>query len=188
MPGDKNKGNIYEVTVEASDDVNTAMRSVTVKVTDSDEPGKVELSSQDALIGVELTATLMDSDGGVPNLGQIMGQEWEWQKTTPGADQSCAAVQADGTATWTKVEGSSAYTPEAGDRGDCLRAMVTYTDRTYDEDNVATNNNDAAFMSFMNTAVSDSTTAVRNNPMPTRRRSSRRVRAPSVSWKRTRWR
>ena len=46
------------MTVEASDDVNTATRSVTVKVTDSEEGGKVELSSQDALIGVELTATL----------------------------------------------------------------------------------------------------------------------------------
>ena len=42
MPGDKNEDNIYEVTVEASDDVNTATRSVTVKVTDSDEGGKVD--------------------------------------------------------------------------------------------------------------------------------------------------
>ena len=76
MPGDKNKDNIYEVTVEASDDVNTATRSVTVKVTDSDEGGKVELSSQDALIGVELTATLTDSDGGVPDPRELTGVTW----------------------------------------------------------------------------------------------------------------
>jgi hypothetical protein len=64
-----------------------------------------------------------------------------------------------------KRAASPSYTPVADDRGRYLKAMVTYTDRTYDEDNVATNNADAAFMSFMNTAVSDSTTPVRNNPM-----------------------
>ena len=164
MPGDKNKDNIYEVTVEASDDVNTATRSVTVKVTDADEMGMVELSSQDALIGIELTATLMDSDGGVPNLGQIMGQEWEWQKATPGADQSCAEVQADDNATWTKVEGSSAYTPEAGDRGDCLRAMVTYIERTRDENVDPDSADDDGNALFGNTATSAATTKVRNNP------------------------
>ena len=79
MPGDRNKDNIYEVTVEASDDVNTATRSVTVKVTDSDEGGKVELSSQDALIGVELTATLTDSDGGVPDPRDLTGITWTWE-------------------------------------------------------------------------------------------------------------
>ena len=50
------------------------MRSLTVKVVDTDEMGMVELSSQDALIGVELTATLMDSDGGVPAPGKFTGQ------------------------------------------------------------------------------------------------------------------
>ena len=91
MPGDKNKDNIYEVTVEASDDVNTATRSVTVKVTDSDEDGKVELSSQDALIGVELTATLTDSDGGVPAPRVLTGVTWTWERdndTTDAADNS----------------------------------------------------------------------------------------------------
>ena len=43
----------------------------------------VELSSQDALIGVGLTATLTDSDGGVPDLGQIMGQDWELAEDHP---------------------------------------------------------------------------------------------------------
>ena len=59
MPGDKNNDNIYEVTVVASDGEMTADA-----VPDrqghrhADEEGMVELSSQDALIGVELTATL----------------------------------------------------------------------------------------------------------------------------------
>ena len=56
-PEDKNKDNIYEVTVVASDGEMTEERSLTVKVVDTDEMGMVELSSQDALIGVELTAT-----------------------------------------------------------------------------------------------------------------------------------
>ena len=57
------------------------------------------------------------------------------------------------------------YTPDADDRGKHLRAMATYTDRTRDEDNDDTNNGDAAnFVGFENTATSDATTAVRNNP------------------------
>ena len=56
----------------------TAMRSLTVKVVDTDEAGVVELSSQDALIGVELTATLKDSDGGVPDSGKFTGVTWVW--------------------------------------------------------------------------------------------------------------
>ena len=54
------------------------MKSLTIKVTDIDEGGKVTLSKQDALIGVELTATLTDSDGGVPNAGVLTGVMWQW--------------------------------------------------------------------------------------------------------------
>ena len=78
MPGDANSDNIYKVTVVASDGVNTATRSVTVKVTDADEGGKVTLSSQDALIGVELTATLADSDSSVPD--RFTDQDWNWYR------------------------------------------------------------------------------------------------------------
>ena len=49
-----------------------------------------------------------------------------------------------------------------------LRAMVAYTDRTRDEDNDAANTNEqrrlTASWDFMNTATSNATTAVRNNP------------------------
>ena len=40
-PGDSDRDNVYEVTVRASDTVLTTDRSVTVKVTDADEDGKV---------------------------------------------------------------------------------------------------------------------------------------------------
>ena len=56
--------------MRASDGVMHADRDVTVKVTDADEGGKVELSPPDAQIGVELTATIADSDGGVRQLAR----------------------------------------------------------------------------------------------------------------------
>ena len=158
MPGDMDNDNIYEVTVRASDGVMYADQMVTIKVTDADEMGMVELSSQDALIGVELTATLMDSDGGVPAPGQFMRQEWMWYSL----DASTDGVDATGAV---MVGEEAVYTPKVADRGRFLRAMVTYTDRTRDE-----NNNDGdnaagdSFVGFENTATSDATTAVRNNP------------------------
>ena len=126
MPGDKNKDNIYEVTVVASDGEMTAMRSLTVKVVDTDEMGMVELSSQDALIGVELTATLKDSDGGVPDAGHVHRPvTWQWYSlVATGTDL------ASGDGAVIKRAKTDSYTPVAGDRGRYLKAMVTYTDRT----------------------------------------------------------
>ena len=157
IPGDNNRDNVYEVTVVASDGVMTAMQSLTVKVTDTDEAGTVGLSSQDALIGVALTATLKDSDGGVPQAGALTNVKWSWHVLAAAVDT------ADSTNTISKAT-SASYTPVAADRGMYLKAMATYTDRTYDEDNDATNNTDPTFVAFMNAATSMSTTAVRNNP------------------------
>ena len=42
MPGDRNRDNVYEVTVRASAGGLYADRMVTVKVTDADEEGEVE--------------------------------------------------------------------------------------------------------------------------------------------------
>ena len=127
-PGDSNGDNIYEVTVEASDTVKTESRSMTVKVTDADEDGEVTLSTQDAVVGKQITAMLADSDGAVARMS------WEWQSTMPGAGQTCAELDTD--PTWEAVDDGSeaAYTPTAGDSGDCLRAMVEYMDRTTTED------------------------------------------------------
>ena len=169
MPGDSNSDNIYEVTVVASDGANTATRSVTVKVTDADEAGKVTLSSQDALIGVELTATLADSDGGVPDEDRFMRQEWQWYSLTAMAeedfDQEGLFANGDLNDGIEEVgDNEATYTPDADDRDRHLRAMVTYTDRTRDTDNDDANNGVATFVGFTNTAMSDATTPVRNNP------------------------
>ena len=45
-PADRDRDNIYEVTVVASDVEEMAERAVTVKIIDSDEAGKITLSSQ----------------------------------------------------------------------------------------------------------------------------------------------
>ena len=162
-PGDRNGDNVYEVSVRASDGRLNTDRMVTIKVTDADEAGEVEVP-QDALIGVELTATLTDSDTGAPDPAQFIDQVWTWYRL----ETSGEALEDDpDDPAYNAIPGatSDAYTPVVADRGMFLRAMVTYTDRTRDEDN-ADNNNDATnnFVGFMNTATSNATTAVRNNP------------------------
>ena len=63
MPGDSNRDNVYQVTVVASDGVNSAMRDVIVKVTDMAEDGEIEVMPSQPRVGTALTATLTDSDG-----------------------------------------------------------------------------------------------------------------------------
>ena len=55
-PGDRNRDNVYEVTVVASDVEETAERDVTVKVTDSNEVGMITLSTLNPVTGTEVTA------------------------------------------------------------------------------------------------------------------------------------
>ena len=165
-PGDRNEDNVYEVTVRASDDVLNTDRMLTVKVTDADEVGEVELSSQDAMIGIELTATLTDSDTGAPNTAQFIDQKWSWHRLVAATAEAAATEEAIA-ANAIPLATTAAYTPVVLDRGKFLKAKVTYTDRTRDEDNNPDNNTAAAnppFVGFMNTVTSGATTAVRNNP------------------------
>ena len=57
-PGDMNDDNVYEVTVVASDGANPATRDVTVKVTNMEELGKIEVMPAQPRVGSELTAEL----------------------------------------------------------------------------------------------------------------------------------
>ena len=119
MPGDRNQDNVYEVTVRASDGTLNEDRMVTVKVTDFVEEGIVTLSSEEALVGVELTATLTDLEGGVSVSGQI--ESWTWHRgnaATFEAAPNNAIADAD----------SSTYTPVAADAtAGYVKAMVSYT-------------------------------------------------------------
>ena len=164
-PGDSNEDNIYEVTVEASDTVMTASQSVTIKVTDADEDGEVTLFTQDAVVGRQLMATLDDSDG------EVVRVSWQWETTTPEAGETCAAAAAD--ATWGDIieATAAAYTPLGSDNGDCLRVMAWYMDRTTTEVDTTdpADDNDPGDIELnpvrhINTAVSDTTTAVRDDP------------------------
>ena len=60
---------------------------LSIKVTDADEAGEVEVP-QDALIGVELTASLTDSDTGAPNTAQFIDQVWSWHRLDGGCYRS----------------------------------------------------------------------------------------------------
>ena len=118
------------------------------------------LSSQDALIGVELTATLTDSDGGVPDPRELTGITWtvgngQRSQSTPLRIQRKALLKRSSpgrrrTPTRRKPATGAMY----------LRAIAMYTDRTRDAADVDAADN----MLFMNTATSAATTAVRNNP------------------------
>ncbi len=86
--------------------------TVTISVTDLDEPGAVTLSTARPVIGAAVAATLTDPDDGVA------GVDWDWE------------TSADGNSGWTAVSGgdSSRYTPVSPDVGRYLRARVSYSD------------------------------------------------------------
>ncbi len=86
---------------------------VSVRVIDLEEDGVVTLSAQEPDVGVLLTATLADGDGGVT------GASWQW------------AWSDDGRTGWTPISGATnrSYTPTEDDGDRYLRARVEYTDR-----------------------------------------------------------
>ena len=112
-PADRNRDNIYEVTVEARDPgFNIAPADVTVTVLNVDEPGTVTLSSQQPEEGVRVIAELADPD-------RVTSQaQWQWSRSS------------DGLIGWTTISGATAsnYTPAEVDVGSYLRATATYTD------------------------------------------------------------
>ena len=74
--------------------------------------GRVTLSSPRPEVGLDLTATLTDPDGGVSGL------TWQWARSP------------NGTTGWGDIFGatSGTYRPVPADLGDYLRATATYTD------------------------------------------------------------
>ena len=111
-PADADTDNTYMVTVEANDGTNTAMKAVTINVTNVNEDGAVSLSTQQPRVGTAITATLTDADGGVT------GTAWQWANATV----------MDGT--YSNITGatSDSYTPVEGDANMHLRATTSYTD------------------------------------------------------------
>ncbi|MDE2988935.1 MAG: cadherin domain-containing protein [Chloroflexota bacterium] len=103
-PTDSNTDNVYQVTISATLGAQSASTDVTVTVTNEQEPGVISFSTQNLRVGVQVTGTISDPDGGVSDI------EWSWPN----------GVVAGGL--------SSSYTLAAGDIGAKLDAYATYTD------------------------------------------------------------
>ena len=86
--------------------------TVTIDLSNVEEPGTVTLSSAQPLTGTAFAASLTDPDG------SVTGLTWQWTSgDTPGG-------------TFNDITGatSASYTPAAGDLGKYLQATATYTD------------------------------------------------------------
>ncbi len=101
---------LFTVLVEASDGELADTASVTIRVTDADDPGKVALSPEVVRVGVELTATLMDEDG-----VRSAGRQRRWQRSRNGNS-------------WNEVGRGRMYNPVTSDEGKWLRLVITYSD------------------------------------------------------------
>ena len=104
MPADANQDNSYKVTLVATDKKDlTGTKDLTIKVTNVDEVGTVSLSNIQPGVGQEITASLMDPDGGINDM------EWQWAR-------SGTKTAAD---SFTDIDGatSASYTPEREGRG-----------------------------------------------------------------------
>ena len=101
----------YSVIVRVSDREDQDHITVAISVTNEDEAGTVALSSPGPEVGVALTATLTDPDGGVT------GVTWVWARSS---DLSA----------WTAIRGaaSNSYTPVDADKGGYLRVTASYAD------------------------------------------------------------
>ena len=102
----------YQVDVIATDPNSLSSKvTLTITVTNEDDAGAITLSSQAPVVGIDLTVSITDPDGGVSSIG------WTWSKSS---DQT----------TWTAIAGatSSTYRPVAADVGSYLRATAAYTD------------------------------------------------------------
>ena len=133
MPADANRDNEYMVTVVVTDKgidgkgKLSAERDMVVTVTNVNETTDAEgnpvvtLSSLQPKVGIPLTATLDDPDGGEKDI------EWQWSTTaadTTGVPGTPDATQAGDISGAT----SDTYTPKINDVGGILTATVKYAD------------------------------------------------------------
>ena len=131
-PGDSGGNNVYEVTVKVTDSKsNSDEQDVTVKVTNMEEDGTIELSTLQPRVGFPVTATLADPDN--VTAGSV---SWQWYRgtniQTTNLPDECAEITSNDCAI--KDAASDTYTPVADDIGDTLNAVATYTDGSPNED------------------------------------------------------
>ena len=134
----------YTVDVLANEAV---LLTVTVTITNEQEPGTVELTQPQPQVG-QSVGTVLEDDDGVPTAGVM----WEW------------AMSAD-KVTWEDIDGaeSADYTPQPGDVGMYLRATATYDDAAAPDDDSATRDmNEGLVSTSDDTGISENT--VRGDP------------------------
>ena len=125
-PGDSGGNNVYEVTLVVTDSKsNSDEQEVTVKVTNVEEPGTIELSTLQPRVGFPVTATLTDPDN--VTAGSV---SWQWYRgkniVTTSLPAECAETTDNNCAI--KDAAADTYTPVADDIDDILTAVATYTD------------------------------------------------------------
>ncbi len=113
-PDDSGADNSHVVTVQASDGRLTASQSLSVTVTNEDEPGMFKQELPQPQVGTVLEVTLSDPDGGVRDT------TWNWKRS-----------QVDSRSGWTTISAatSGSYTPVDGDVNRYLRVTASYRDR-----------------------------------------------------------
>ena len=106
---DRNKDNVYKVTVVVSDDGDpklTDKRQVEITVTDVPEDGEVMLSAVQPKAGIDLKASLTDPDNvtSANAEGSIEdGVKWQWWRTTAsGAGTAPVFPDTGGATAWEK--------------------------------------------------------------------------------------
>ena len=106
-------GKLLRVVVTYTDGTGSGRGATSAPTERVDQRGAVTLSTSVPDVGMEVTATLADPDGGV------RGVVWQWQ-TAAGT----------GTPSWGDISDAdaAAYTPVAADEGKLLRTMVSYDD------------------------------------------------------------
>ena len=92
VKADADNDNTYSVNVVVSDGPNTAMKAVTVEVTNEEEDGMVTLSALQPESGTALTATLTDPDSLDDPADDVVGPAmltWQWARSTSDERQLC---------------------------------------------------------------------------------------------------
>lgn len=98
----------------------------------ADQMGTVTLSTQAPMVGMAITASLMDDDG------MVSDEEWQWEKSmTPTSMNSWEDATGSGATT-------NSYTPAPADEDYHLRATVTYTDANRSDRNAYSMATDSA--------------------------------------------
>ena len=131
-PMDSGRNNVYEVMVQATDEVgNTVSQKVKITVENVGEGGKVNLSHTQPEVGVGLRASLTDPD-------KARSISWQWYRGTHSdvADlpsDRCGDLDADEINCLISRATSSSYTPRVysaanTDVGQTLTAVASYSD------------------------------------------------------------